>query len=171
MHNYLLLCSKDDNDDVICNDVTDATVTSNEEAIDLAFEENTANNDNTPPTAEQDLITDQQPLHLEARMHNLESGSQDLEAGSHDHDHALDTHIDNSNFNKLSMNGLSYRRLLEKEELEDCEENAIVMEELSVDTDDVTGKHKSKKYSFIAKLKSVKDHATSTLLILLSLLK
>ena len=102
--------------------------------------------------------------------------SLDLEAGLHDHNHALEPHVEitkHSNKKKVSVNGLSYRRLLEKEELEDSEENTIVMEDVAVDeTSSVTIKHKSGKFSdFIAKLKLVKSQITSTFLILLSLLK
>ena len=161
MHNYLLLCSNNDNDNVICDDVTDTSVTNTEEIVDLDVEENTVSSD---PTVKQDMITGRSSHDLEARSH-------DLEARSHDHDNTLNAQRNNNKPKKLSVNGLSYRRLLEKEELEDCEENTIVMEKLSVETSDATAKHKSKKCSFIVKLKSVKDHATSTLLILLSLLK
>ena len=70
------------------------------------------------------------------------------------------------------MNGLSYRRLLEKEELEDCEDNTIVMEDLTVETNDVTVRHNNGRPSkFMVKLKLVRDHAVSTFLIFLSLLK
>jgi len=154
VHNYLLLCSNNDNDNVICDDVTDTRVTNDEEIVDLDVEENTVSSD---PTVRQDMITGR--------------SSHDLEARSHDHDNTLNAQRNNNKPKKLSVNGLSYRRLLEKEELEDCEKNAIVMEELSVETSDATAKHKSKKCNFIVKLKSVKDHVTSTLLILLSLLK
>ena len=161
MHNYLLLCNNNDNDNVICDDVTDTSVTNDEEIVDLDVEENTVSSD---PIVKQDMITGRSSHDLEARSH-------DLEARSHDHDNTLNAQRNSNKPKKLSVNGLSYRRLLEKEELEDYEENTIVMEELSVETSDATAKHKSKKCSFIVKLKSVKDHATSTLLILLSLLK
>ena len=94
--------------------------------------------------------------------------SLDLEAGSHDHNHALAKHS-----NKKTVNGLSYRKLLEKEELEDSEENTIVMEDDAVDErSSVTIKHKSGKLSdFIVKVKLVKSQITSTFRILLSLVK
>ena len=93
--------------------------------------------------------------------------SLDLEAGSHDHNHALAKHS-----NKKTVNGLFYRKLLEKEELEDSEENTIVMEDDAVDESSVTIKHKSGKLSdFIVKVKLVKSQITSTFRILLGLVK
>ena len=71
------------------------------------------------------------------------------------------------------MNGLSYKRLLEKEESEDLVENTIVMEDLAVDeTSSVTITHKSRKFSnFIVNLKLIRSQVASTFLILLSLLR
>lgn len=123
------------------------------------MEENTDINhhDDTPAPAKQDIITDR--------------SSHDIEAGSHEQIHTLDARIKTNNHKILSVNGFSYRRLLEKEELEDCEENnTIVMEDLTIETCDVTVKDKSGS-KFIVKLKLVKDHAVSTFLIFLSLLK
>ena len=185
VHNYLLFCSNDDNDNDIFDDVTDTTVSNSEETIDLLVEGNIVIDDDTAPAATQDIITSQSPHDLEAGSCSLEAGSQDHEARSHDHearshdheagsqDHdiTLNAQRDNSELKKLSVNGLSYRKLLEKEELEDCEENTIVMEELSVERSDATAIRKSKRSNFIAKLKFMKDHATSTLVVLLSLLK
>ena len=133
------------------------------------MEENTDINGDTSATVKQDIIADQ--------------SSHDLEAGSHDHSHTLDVHIDTGNHKKdvhidtgnhkkLSVNGLSYRRLLEKEELEDCEDNTIVMEDLAVETSDVIVRHNNGRPSkFMVKLKLVRDNAVSTFLIFLSLLK
>ena len=150
-----MLYSNNDGGDVIADDVIADDVTTNEETTDPAVEGNTIIEGDAPATAN---LTDQ--------------SSHDLEAESHDHSRTLDVHIDNSNHKKLSVNGLSYRRLLEKEELEDSEDNTIVMEDLAVETCVATIKHKNGiSSSFMVKLKLVKDHAVSTFLIFLSLLK
>ena len=149
-------CSySDDNNDVTNNGVTVNDVPDNDQTINLTVEDSTIINGDIP---KQDQC------------------SLDLEARSHDHNHGLEAHVDitkHSNKKKVSVNGLSYRRLLEKEELEDSEENTIVMEDLAVDEiSSVTIKHKSGKFSdFIVKLKLVRSQITSTFQILLSLLK
>ena len=140
----------------------------------MAVKGNIVINDGIVPTATQDITGQSQhdlEAESEAESHNHETRSHDHGAGSQDHDITLNAQRDNNKLKKLSVNGLSYRRLLQKEELEDCEENAILMEELSLETNDATTINNSKKSNFIAKLKFMKDHATSTLVILLSLLK
>ena len=159
MHNHNYCFIRNENDDVTKNEVTDNDITNNGNIVDLAVEENIdINHDgDTLATAKEDIITDQ--------------NSHDIEAGSHGDTHTLDAHIETNNHKILSVNGLSYRKLLEKEELEDREENnTIVMEDFTVETCDVTVKHKSGS-KFMVKFKLVKDHAVTTFLIFLSLLK
>ena len=118
----------------------------NGEAIDLFVNDATSINDKAS-TGKQDVVVDQN-LH-------------DHEAESHEH---KDTNGHNVQF---IMNGLSYRKLLEKEEMEECEEDRIiVMEDLTVVTSDAIAETK-----FKGRLKLVKDQVTSTFLILIGLLK
>ena len=150
----ITIIRNEDNDDVTSNDVTNSG-----EIVDVTVEETDINHDDDDAsvTARQDVITNH--------------SSHDIEAESHRHARTLDAHKETNNHKILSVNGLSYRRLLEKEELEDCEENnTIVMEDLAVETCDVTIKHKSRS-KFMVKLKLVRDHAVATFLIFLSLLK
>ena len=154
----------DDDDEITDNDITVNDVINNEQTIDLTVEDSCSSiNGDIPPGAKQ-----------EQNSPNLETGSHDHNhAGSHDHNYALETHIDitrTSKKHKVTVNGLSYKRLLEKEE---SEENTIVMEDLAVDeTSSVTIEHKSRKFSnFMVKLKLIKSQVASTFLILLSLLR
>jgi len=71
------------------------------------------------------------------------------------------------------VNGLSYRKLLEKEELKDCNEDTIVMEDLTIQTSDVIVKKENGGtfLKFKTKLWSIKSQFTSTFLIFLSLIR
>ena len=148
------------NNDVVDNDVTiDNGVTNSDEVIDTVVEENATDDGEIIAVAQNDNITDQSSHDLEARSHD-------------DNDYTVNTNIKNCHKQKqkLSVNGLSYRRLLEKEEMEDnCEESVITMEDLTVETSDVAVKQNGS--NVLRKLKSVKNQATSTFLIFISLLK
>ena len=163
----------DDNDvtikDDAVSDVTINDVTANDVTINVV-----AVNDATDIDATRDLVIEDNNITNED-IPQQDQSSHDLEAGSHDCNHVLDVHTDSSKQSskqKHSVNGFSYRRLLEQEEMEDNKLNTIVMEDLTVTTSDVIVEHKIRKLSyFILKLKSVKHHAVSTFLILLSLLR
>ena len=150
--------------DVAINDVTANDVTINVVAVNDATDIDATRN----LAVEDDNITNDD-------IPQQDQSSHDLEAGSRDCNHVLDVHTDSSKQSskqKHSVNGFSYRRLLEQEEMEDNKLSTIVMEDLTVETSDVIVQHKIGKLSyFILKLKLVKDHAISTFLILLSLLK
>ena len=125
-------------------------VTDNDESINLSVDEtnfiNDDDNDKTS-TIKQDTMTDQ--------------SSHDLEAGSHEHK--------DSSKQKLTVNGFSYRKLLEEEMEDSSKQDTIVMEDLAAETSD--GMVKQKNSNLMGRLKLVKDQITSTLLILISLLK
>ena len=112
-------------------------------------ETNSINDDDNDKTftIKQDAIADQ--------------SSHDLEAGSHEHK--------DSSKQKLSVNGFSYRKLLEEEMEDSSEQDTIVMEDLAAKTSD--GMAKQRNSNLMRRLKLVKDQVTLTLLILISLLK